>query len=463
MNGIEAIPAHIRAAALFGAMIVLAAIAPGCGSGSAPATNPPENAAKSDPVDPAPAAGGIELTEGIRENLGIRFIDVERRAIADTRRVPGVFELLPGARHEYRAPLRGRITPRVALFEEVQAGDLLATINSPQWRQLQHEAVEAEGEIKMSEARRDVARARLAETRALHSKLDDRLANLAAAGARDAALEAEATALRGSLPRLEAELREQEAAVSEAHEHYQSRLRTLASITGRSTEDLDEFVGGEHVWTNITELEVRAEAPGRVATLDAASGAWLEEGALVLVTIAADQVHFHAEAPQSDIGLYQEGQIARIAPAQGSTVDLRETAAGTLQLGLTANEGARTVSLYVKPEITAPWMRAGVAAFLEVTLRGGAREYWAIPKSAVIQDGLEQVYFRRDPNNPDRVLRAVADLGESDGRWVALRSGVKAGDQVVMEGAYALKLAGGTDRAPDGYHYHADGSLHTNH
>jgi hypothetical protein len=32
-----------------------------------------------------------------------------------------------------------------------------------------------------------------------------------------------------------------------------------------------------------------------------------------------------------------------------------------------------------------------------------------------------------------------------------------------VEGAYSLKLAGGSAKAPEGYHYDADGSLHKNH
>src|SRR5690606_32812419 len=101
-----------------------------------------------------------------------------------------------------------------------------------------------------------------------------------------------------------------------------------------------------------------------------------------------------------------------------------------------------------------------VSGFLEVTLSGDDRENWAIPKSALVRDGLEYVFFRRNPENPDRVLRVTADLGESDGRWVALRSGVKAGDKVVLDGAYALNLVGSKQQAPEGYHYHADGTLH---
>lgn len=443
-------------------LLLYVALGAGCADPDGDTPAPPAVAEDEAAAEPAPEAG-IPVPPGVRENLGIHFVPVERRAIAETRRTPGAFELLPGAHHEYRVPLRGRVVPHVELFQEVQAGDLLISINSPQWRQLQHEAVEAEGEITMAEARRDVSRARLAETRARLAKLQERLENLAAAGARNAALESEAAGLRESLVRLEAESREQDAAVREAHEHYESRLRTLASVTGIPEAELTDEAGGEAAWHAITALEIHAAADGRVASIEAARGAWLEEGDLALATIAPERIQFHAEAPQSDIALYRDGQRARIVPPQGGGPESGAPVTGTLQLGLTAKEAGRTLSLFVRPDTIASWTRAGVAAYLEVTLTADARESWAIPRAAVLQDGLEHVFFRRDPENPDRVLRVVADLGEDDGRWVALRSGVKAGDEIVLDGAYALKLASGTQQAPEGYHYHADGSLHPNH
>jgi hypothetical protein len=67
--------------------------------------------------------------------------------------------------------------------------------------------------------------------------------------------------------------------------------------------------------------------------------------------------------------------------------------------------------------------------------------------------------FRRDPKNPDRAIRLEADLGVSDGRWVAILSGVKEGDEVVTSGHYQLMLATSAT-AVKGGHFHADGTFH---
>ena len=109
-------------------------------------------------------------------------------------------------------------------------------------------------------------------------------------------------------------------------------------------------------------------------------------------------------------------------------------------------------------------MRPGVSAFLEVVLDASAAPGAAVPRSCIVQDGLEHVLFRRDPKKPNEVIRTEADMGMSDGRWVILNSGVMVGDEIVLDGAYELKLA--TSRSgiqQKGGHFHADGSFHEDH
>jgi hypothetical protein len=407
--------------------------------------------------------GGIPVPPAVRDNLGITFAAVERRAVSVTRRLPGQFELLPTARQEYRALLGGRIELQTAQFQSVQPGDVLFTIDSPRWREIQHEAVEAEGDITMAEAALDVARAQRQEMQTSLGVQSERLANLAAVNVRKADLEAEAAALRSSLPRLDAEVRAQEAALREAHEHYASRLKALSSVTGLSVDALKSREGEDAAWRGIAVLPVRAQQAGVVETLAANNGGWLEEGALAMTVLDPAAIRFLASAPQSDIGYFRDGQTAAIVPQQGGSVEMQSALSGTVTLGLTADEHTRTLPVYVTPAEPAPWAKAGVGGYLEVALQDGAREQWAIPVSCVIQDGLEHVFFRRDPEDPDRVKRVVADLGESDGRWIAVKSGLKKGDEVVLDGVYALKLTGSAQQAPPGYHYHADGSLHKEH
>ncbi len=119
------------------------------------------------------------------------------------------------------------------------------------------------------------------------------------------------------------------------------------------------------------------------------------------------------------------------------------------------------MALLAQPKGKLAWMRPGVSAFLEVVVASSKQPALAIPRSAVLRDGLTHVLFRRDPKNPDQALRVEADLGPSDGRWVVIESGLMRGDEVVLDGVYELMLAtkrGGS--SSKGGHFHPDGSFH---
>ena len=414
-------------------------------------------------IDATPKVGGLAVPSEVRENLGITFAKVERRQVLDTLRVPGEFELLPGARSEYRAQLAGHVQTAVSEFQTVDKGELLFTLDSPDWRRIQHEAVEAEGDIKMAEASLEVAKARLQEARGSEAIAEERVKTLATAHVRKAELEAEAAALKGSLTRLQAEIAAAETSLDESHEHYLSRLRTLASISSLTIEELQAgSQAGAPAWRAIGALEVRAKQSGTVEKVAINQGAWLETGELAITIINPAALRFHGEAPQSELARMTDGAQCRIVPPQGGGVELQSIMSGRMRIGLTAHSEDRTISLYVEPESLAAWARAGVSAFAEISREDSASDL-AIPVASLVQNGLDTLFFRRNPKDPDRVLPVKADLGASDGRWVAVRSGVKEGDEVVLDGAYALKLAGGSAKAPAGYHYHADGTLHKNH
>jgi multidrug efflux pump subunit AcrA (membrane-fusion protein) len=108
-----------------------------------------------------------------------------------------------------------------------------------------------------------------------------------------------------------------------------------------------------------------------------------------------------------------------------------------------------------------PWARAGMSGVAEVFAEGADEAEDAIPVASLIQDELQQIFFRRDPKDPDKVIRVVADLGVSDGRWVVVNSGVRTGDEVVLDGVYELKLTGTGKAGGAGKgHFHADGTWH---
>ena len=441
----------------------------------------PPNAAASH--DDAPAAGAptnrIDIPASVRTNLGITFAKVQRRAVASTIRVPGRFELLPTARREHRTPLAGRIELLVAQYERVSPGTPLYRVDSTSWRQIQRD-------IEDTVAAVDIARTRLEsltpfmEAHRLHEQglresvelWTERVKQLqelgAAGGGRAGELAeaqanlTEARASFGEVLEKDAELRLRDAELRSELRTGESRLELLlnaaATVMGVTREAVDD--GSDRpMWKLVGVIEVRATMTGTVETIAVSNGTWVDEGEMVLSIVDPTAIRFRATGLQSDLRLLREGLPASIVPPQGGSVAMDDAIATTLQIGLDADPQQRTLELLAAPARLTEWTRPGVSAFLEIAVDQTASPELSIPRSGVVRDGLTPIIFRRDPANPDKVIRMEADLGIDDGRWIVVNSGVKEGDEIVLDGVYQLLLASSATAAKGG-HFHADGTFH---
>ncbi|MDA1264012.1 MAG: efflux RND transporter periplasmic adaptor subunit [Planctomycetota bacterium] len=405
------------------------------------------------------------LPATVRANLGITFVTVERRAVERTRRLAGAFELEPLARREYRLPLAGTVELAVAQYAPVKEGDLLFRYRSPEWPELQHEILQGEQTIDASKAEIEVVRTKIVETETQLATLEARLQSLAEFEIRRADLEQDRAEIAASLPRLQAELALAKTKLAGGERTREHALHRAAAAAGLNEEDLVHEVeqpgGARPAYALIQWLEVRAEDKGVVELLAVTDGSFHEAPTLVLTVVDPTRVRFRARGLQADLSDLAGIAAARVVPPSGDGYGPGEGLAVTLALGLEANPTTRLLDLIATPTEAAPWARMGIAAFLEVVLAGESAPALAVPRAAVVRDGLTHVLFRRDPKNPDEVIRVEADLGADDGRWVVLQSGVLAGDEVVLEGAYELRLAtqqsGSSQKAG---HFHSDGTFH---
>ncbi len=431
----------------------------------------------------------IDIPPPVRQNLGITFVTVEPRHVAKTLRVPGRFELLPTARREYRTMLAGRVELLVEQYERVEQGTTLYRIDSPAWRQLQ-------GQLSESEALIDRLTTRLAsygplreahhnhETRleqviGVRKQRIEQLENLSDAGGGRLG---ELIDARGALATAEADLTEVlekeaelEAAESETRSNLAAArasrdflLETATTLLRMPVDALtEETTGSDDVrprWRTITSITVNAEEPGIVESLGVTNGAWADEKVAVATVVRPDRLRFHAVGLQSDLARLRDGLAARIvapAPTRAeNSIDLSDAMEGTLSIGITGDPDDRTVDLFVTPDSLSAWARPGVSAQLEIVTDKTDAPVLAIPLAAVQRDGLVPIYFRRDPADPNKAIRIEGDLGLDDGRWIAVHSGVRAGDEVVLDGAFQLMLASSSSGQAQGGHFHADGTFH---
>ncbi|MBK9386489.1 MAG: efflux RND transporter periplasmic adaptor subunit [Planctomycetes bacterium] len=430
-----------------------------------------------------PATNRIQVPASVRRNLGIEYVAVERRRVAATQRYAGHFELLASARHEVRTPIAGRVELLVAPLQRVAVGDVLYRIDSLEWRQMQRELGELSTAALVQEARGRATQPLLEAHRAHEESLREAIGVM---DARATVLEEMRESVGGQAREL-AEARVQRAQVrSDLAQAIEQRVGVEASLLElesslRGTRDRFELAlvaastilskpagllsapvsSGESkvpLWRSITLVEIRSAAAGVVSEVPVANGVWVEAGERLLTLSDLSQVRFRARAPQSDLASLREGLPSHVALPQRDAA-ASDRVSGVLRFGVEADPQQRTFELFLEPASSRDWMKPGVAGFLEIEARSEAPTELAIPLSAVLQDGLRRVYFRRDPADPDQVIRVEADLGADDGRWIEVQSGLMDGDEVVLAGAYELMLAS-SDSASKGGHFHADGTFH---
>lgn len=433
------------------AITVSSALAACSGGGSStPSSVAAEDAARAD----APT-NRVDIPSAVRRNLGMTFAKVESRNVARTMRLPGRFELLPTAEREYRAPVGGRIELLVAQYQRVEAGTPLFRIESPAWRALVEEIAATEARVASMGPIREAHRVHeksLADKVALWESRLKQLEELRAAGGGSASQFTEARATLNATQADLAEVMEKDALLEADEQEARAKLRALdarrtALLAGAGCSGAEEGA-----------LTVCALAAGVVDHLHVSQGGLADESSEVLSVVQPEQVRFRARALQGDLAKLRDGLPARIVPPSTDAAVALDPIDGALLVASTADPDGRTIDLIVTPGSVAAWTRSGVAASLEITLEGGGDEL-AIPLAAVVRDGASPIIFRRDPKDPDKVIRLEADLGTDDGRWVEIRSGVREGDEIVLAGNYQLMLAT-SGSAPKGGHFHSDGTFH---
>jgi len=443
----------------------------GCRKGEKAATDSKESSA-----DPGPApTNRIDVPATVRQNLGITFAKVERRRVASTIRVPGRFESLPTARSEYRATLPGWVRLKVNQFDEVAKDAPVFELDSPEWHRLRKQLHESQAGIAKATAELTVVERSKAEAEAALKGIEQRVQALAGADVRRAELDTELATRRASIPRLDAEIAVKQAALNEAQHDFKLEIDAASALLGMTSKSLMETAEADHAgddkgehtdghkvqrWFTINTLRAAARGPGVVESIRVSDGTWVEANAVVATVLNPAAVRFHATGLQSDLGRLRDGLGVAVVPPQGSGIDPADVLPGKLKVGLTGDPDQRTIDLMTTPERLSAWAKPGVSALLEVASDASGEGDLAIPASAVVKDELKHIFYRRDPSNPDKVIRMEADLGVNDGKWVVVKSGVKAGDEVVLDGAYELKLAGAGKAGGGKGHFHADGSWH---
>lgn len=179
------------------------------------------------------------------------------------------------------------------------------------------------------------------------------------------------------------------------------------------------------------------------------NGDYVEVGQPLAVISANQRLYVRADVPEkyySSLGLVQSaniklpsGQVLKLSEMDGKVVSRGQSSSNSYYLPVTLSFDSQGKTF--------------PGSFVEVYLLTSAKPNTLIvPKKAVIEEqGLNFVFIQLDE---DCYRKQEVKTGAQDGVNIEVLSGLKAGDQVVVEGAYQVKLAGASSAIPAHSHNH---------
>ncbi|MFK7789811.1 MAG: HlyD family efflux transporter periplasmic adaptor subunit, partial [Phycisphaeraceae bacterium] len=357
---------HIKRYLCIASLLLFTLTVVACGSGEQSDRHASEDADAHDNGQASANPNLIDIPSAVRTNLGISFVKVERRRVAQTLRVPGRFEYLPSARQAYRTPMPGRVELEVEQLEYVVVGSLLYRIDSPGLRSLQQQLAETVSEMRLLKVKVetfpqlieahekheaslqktiDAWLRRVEQLEKLNAVGGGRQNELTLARATLTSSEAERATLLEKDAEFEAQRRKTIAEIKAVESRREYLLDAVSAVTSLTKPDLIAMVdtdrGQSPRWSTINRIEIRSDVAGVVSRLGLTNGSWADEKSPVLTVVQPDRLRFCASGLQSDLGVLKDGLPARIvAPAPtatGRAISIGEAMAGQLILGLEAD------------------------------------------------------------------------------------------------------------------------------
>lgn len=283
----------------------------------------------------------------------------------------------------------GRIVRMGAdIGNRVRAGGILAILESPQIGQLRAEEHEAEALLKI--ARENYARERRLEQQGISS--------------------------RKELLDAEADLRRAEAAIRSVTE----KLRVLGA-TAHGT-------GGQYALT--------APFDGVVVAREASLGEMASPADRIFTVANLIRVWIELDIYERDLSRVRPGQNVEVSTAAYP----RRTFPGKIvYVGDIVDPQKRTVRARVEIPNTSGALRPGMFATALIQVGSAGPELVVVPQSAVQEvEGRNVVFVTGDQSGEFRALPIEIGEATEDG-MITVLSGLKAGDTIVVTGAFALR------------------------
>ena len=198
-------------------------------------------------------------------------------------------------------------------------------------------------------------------------------------------------------------------------------------------------------------MAVKSPIGGYVKTCLVKEGDYVSVGQPMMTVTQTRNLYLKANVPERYYPLMGTLASAKFKTAYSDRVyDLGRMNGRLVAAGKSTGDGSPYIPVTFQFD-----NRADVApgAFVETYLLTKPRKgVISVPVSALTDEqGLHFVYVQTDPTCYER--REVA-IGETDGERVEIKSGLKAGEKVVTEGAMQVRLASASTAIPAHTHNH---------
>lgn len=385
--------------------------------------------AQSSAGDPSLGGSGARLTISKESQLlfNIRTEPVTERQITSGLKVTGVVRARPDARAVIAPPVSGRVflkrglTIGSAVGSGEQVGTVEQILGAPEQAELESRRTELRTAALEQQSRQaeQAALAQQARTRLTQAQRELRRATnlLEVNAAPRKRVEEAQTAVR---------LAEQEVAAAEQ----QARLAVQQARLAR------EAVARVNP---VRTFPLLSPVTGLISEMKVPTGQQVEAGTELLGVVNLSTVFLEAQVFEKDLGVVRDSRRASYTAAgiPGEVYKIGEGGEGRLvTIGQTVNPETRTVPVIF--EVPNPLNRLRDGMFVEITIdTTGSTSVLSVPKQAVVtEQGRTFVYVFM---GGEVFEKRVVVLGSEGGDSYEVKSGLKAGERVVVEGIYQLR------------------------